>query len=83
MDNSVSESFNLNVTIRIGLAYYPDLIPDGEDVADLLNQIIDKFFTITGGALDRKMGGWRTLKNQHWNYLLVWNTSICTTIECK
>ena len=56
------ESFSLRVTIRIGLEYYDELISDGEDVADLLNEIINKFFSFTGGVLDRKMGGWRDTK---------------------
>ena len=55
----LSDSFNLGVKIRIGLEYYDDLIPDEQEVVDLLNQIIKKFFSFTGGALDRKMGGWR------------------------
>jgi len=55
----LSDSFNLGVKIRIGLEYYDDLIPDEQEVVDLLNQIIKKFFYFTGGALDRKMGGWR------------------------
>ena len=58
----VSESFNLRVTIRIGLEYYDELITDGEEVVDLLNQIINTFFSFTGGVLDRKMGGWRDTK---------------------
>ena len=56
------ESFSLRVTIRIGLEYYDELISDGEDVADLLNKIINTFFSFTGGVLDRKMGGWRDTK---------------------
>ena len=57
-----SDSFTLTVTIRIGMEYYEDLIPDGEDVVEILNKIIQEFFDFTGGVLDQKMGGWNDTK---------------------